>query len=430
MPKEEKSINEKLKESLVPDSEHPYKIPNNWIYIYSYGYIFNYEKGKKPTILIKQNDNSSYVPYINIKYFETGIANEYADINSTNKFCNQNDILIVWDGARSGLVGTNVSGALGSTLCKIVYNNNILNKNYVYRYFQSKFTEINKNTRGSGIPHVDPTYLKNMYFPLPPLAEQQRIVEKIESLFLKLDQAKENIENILATFENRKSAILHQAFSGELTKKWRKEAGVSFDSWEETMLGQKIKLLSGQDVDSKFCNALKIGIPYIMGASNLNNNTFIAERWIDNPKVISKRGDILFSVKGTIGKVHLQQEEQINISRQIMSLRTLSDINNIFLYYFMIFNATTFKEEGNGLIPGIRRETILGYPIYLPTIPEQKEIVRILDSVFEKEDKSKTLIDTLKQIDLMKKTILARAFRGELGTNNEEDEAFLFESEK
>ena len=58
----------------------------------------------------------------------------------------------------------------------------------------------------------------------------------------------------------------------------------------------------------------------------------------------------------------------------------------------------------------------------IPSRQEQEEIVRILDSIFEKEDKSKELIDILDKIDEMKKSILARAFRGQLGTSNPTDE--------
>ena len=65
--------------------------------------------------------------------------------------------------------------------------------------------------------------LKLLSIPLPPLKEQQRIVNKIESLFEKLDKAKELIEEAREDFEKRKSAILEKAFRGELTKEWRRD---------------------------------------------------------------------------------------------------------------------------------------------------------------------------------------------------------------
>ena len=64
-------------------------------------------------------------------------------------------------------------------------------------------------------------------FDLPTLAEQQRIVNRIETMFAKLDQAQEKAQTVLDSFEPRKAAILHKAFTGELTANWRKENGVS-----------------------------------------------------------------------------------------------------------------------------------------------------------------------------------------------------------
>ena len=83
-----------------------------------------------------------------------------------------------------------------------------------------------------------------MPFPLPPtLAEQQRIVNRIESMFAKLDEAKEKAQNVVDGFETRKAAILHKAFTGELTAKWRKENGVSDDSWVVKTIGECCKSL-------------------------------------------------------------------------------------------------------------------------------------------------------------------------------------------
>ena len=72
--------------------------------------------------------------------------------------------------------------------------------------------------------------------PLPPLAEQQRIVDRIESLFAKLDEAKEKAQAVVDSFETRKAAILHKAFTGELTAKWREEHDVGMESWEQCSL--------------------------------------------------------------------------------------------------------------------------------------------------------------------------------------------------
>ena len=85
---------------------------------------------------------------------------------------------------------------------------------------------------GNGlIPGISREDILQKEVPLPPLPEQQRIVDRIESLFSKLDEAKQKTQEALDSFETRKAAILHKAFTGELTAQWRKEHGVEMESW-------------------------------------------------------------------------------------------------------------------------------------------------------------------------------------------------------
>lgn len=85
---------------------------------------------------------------------------------------------------------------------------------------------------------MDSKTLKSMPFPLPPFHEQRRIVRRVESLFTKLDEAKEKAQAVVDSFEIRKAAILHKAFTGELTAKWREEHGVRMESWEKKSVGE------------------------------------------------------------------------------------------------------------------------------------------------------------------------------------------------
>ena len=82
------------------------------------------------------------------------------------------------------------------------------------------------NATGTTFSQVNSDTLKKMPVPFPPIDEQQRIVDRVESLFAKLDEAREKAEAVLDGFESRKAAILHKAFTGELTAKWRNEKGI------------------------------------------------------------------------------------------------------------------------------------------------------------------------------------------------------------
>lgn len=187
------------------------------------------------------------------------------------------------------------------------------------------------------------------------------------------------------------------------------------ENWCWVKFGQIIDLISGRDAKLTDCNNLGIGIPYILGASNLENNVFTIERWIEKPQVVSLENDILLSVKGTIGKTYLQREERINISRQIMSIRTSTALLPQFTYWLVNNISDSFRELGNGLIPGISREDILQKEIPLSPLPEQQRIVERIESLFAKLDEAKQKAqDALDSFETRKAAILHKAFTGEL----------------
>ena len=88
---------------------------------------------------------------------------------------------------------------------------------------------------------------------------------------------------------------------------------------------------------------------------------------------------------------------------------------------YMIDGLNSFMKGDNS--PSIRQQDILTFAFPVPALPEQQEITRILGSLFEKENAARELASIIEKIDHMKKAILARAFRGELGTNDPNEES-------
>jgi len=187
------------------------------------------------------------------------------------------------------------------------------------------------------------------------------------------------------------------------------------ENWCWIKLSNVIELVSGRDVPLTDCNSEGIGIPYILGASNIENNTFTVERWIETPQIISNKGNILLSVKGTIGKLYIQQEEQINISRQIMAIQPLEVLNSKLVYLFLLLVCDELREAGNGLIPGISRADILDKAFPFVPFSEQTRIVSRIESLFAKLDEAKEKVQAVVDgFELRKSAILHKAFTGEL----------------
>ena len=265
---------------------------------------------------------------------------------------------------------------------------------------------------------------------LPTLVEQQRIVNRIETMFSKLDQAQEKAQAVLDSFETRKAAILHKAFTGELTANWRKENGVKDDSWEERTLDDIAEYKKGPFGSSitkamfvpKSNNTYKV---YEQGNAirktiNYGSYYITQEKYNELKSFAVQPNDIIISCAGTIGEVFkLPNEiEQGVINQALMRVRIKSNTNEkFFIYYFGEVIKGDVQNKSNGTaIQNIPPFKIMkAMTINLPSLHEQQEIVRILDNVLEKESRAKGAAQTvLDQIALLKKSILARAFRGEL----------------
>lgn len=426
----ELTIEEKLKNTLVPKEEQPYKIPSNWCWIRLEN-IAEWGSGGTPSRKRKEYYNGN-IPWIKTGELNNGyIFNSKEKItelglkNSSAKLYPINTVIIAMYGATIGKVGILSIEATTNQACAcaIVYKN-ILFK-YVFHYLiYQKEAFINKS-KGGAQPNLSQEIIKKHEIPLPPIKEQQRIVNIIESLFAKLDRAKELIENTLAQFEQNKMAILHKAFTGELTAKWRKENNIDLSSWKKCELKEVFKV-----VKDKYNPQTENQIVNYIGLENIETSKGIISKnnssEVKSIKTKFKKDDVLY------GKLrpYLNKHDVVNFdgicSTDILVFR-FNDINTAkYINYY--FNLPMFiqyaVENSSGInLPRVSEKTISKYKISLPTIEEQQEIVNILDNLLAKYNKIKNLEQQLEKIELLKKAILAKAFRGELGTNNPDEES-------
>lgn len=308
---------------------------------------------------------------------------------------------------------------------------NKITAKYINYYFDTVdfIKYVVKNSNGINLPRVSAKEIGLYKIKLPPINEQQRIVNRIESLFAKLDRAKELIENTLAQFEQNKMAILHKAFTGELTAKWRKENNIDLSSWEKIKLGKVLLPMQTKKPTGQFFRYIDID------AIDNKRQIVKAPKLILTEKAPSRAsrgvetGNILFSMVRPYLKNIAQIDSDLSdciASTGFYVCRCKPELNSRFLYYLFIFDKTIdylmqFVKGDNS--PSIRKDDLLNMKIDLPTIEEQQEIVNILDKLLAKYNKIKNLEQQLEKIELLKKAILAKAFRGELGTNNPDEES-------
>ena len=414
------------KEIEQTEIEAPYELPEGWKWETLEKLCFipitdgthqtpTYSDSDSGIPFISSKDvTKEFIDWSNIKYITKELHSELYKRVAPQI----DDILLAKNGTTgvAAIVDTDKIFDIYVTLALIRPNKEIILPRFLLQVINSPIckNQFDEHLTGIGVPNLHLRDIRTTMIPLPPtLAEQQRIVNRIESMFAKLDEAKERAQNVVDGFETRKAAILHKAFTNQLKIENGK---LKDEDWEETTLGNVIKLLSGQDFKPDDYNDSENGIPYITGASNFADNHVIINRWTEKPTVIAQKNDVLLVCKGSgYGKTIIADFSEAHIARQIMALRPNKDISNRFIYYLLQNNYDYLRNGGQGLIPGIARNVVLSLPIKLPPFNYQLSIVNFLDSVLEKENKAKQAAEAvLEQIDLLKKSILARAFRGEL----------------
>lgn len=429
--KQEKSIEQRLEEVLVLYEKTPYKLPSNWCWV-KFTAIIDIKGGNQPPkSQFVEEPRVGYIRFIQIRDYASDKYRTYIPIKENLTLVDKEDILIARYGASLGKICRGIAGACNVALAKTIFDKKNILSDYLFyllktEVFQTPLSLLSR-TAQAGFNKND---LDNFKFPLAPLEEQRRIVDVIAKQFAKLDEARDLIQKSLDSFAERKSAILHKAFTGELTKRWVRNRGYDSLSWRQTTLNQIARWGSGGTPSRKCADYYKGNIPWVKTGELNNSYIFDTEEKISNKAVDESSaklypiGTVIVAMYGaTIGQCALLGIEATTNQACACAIVNEKIINNRFLFYYLISQKSKFIALGKGgAQPNISQTIIKDYPISIPSIEEQEEIVRILDSVFEKEDKSKELIDLLDKINEMKKSILARAFRGELGTNNPNDE--------
>ena len=381
-----------------------------------------WEEIGRPIIRIQNLTNSS------------DVCNRTTNIYENKYLVTDGDLLFAWSASLGAHIWRGEDGWLNQHIFKVLPHS-CIDKMYLYYYLLHVVDQLYAKTHGSGMVHITLKPFKETPIVVPTLKTQQRIVDRIESLFAKLDEAKEKAQAVVDGFEDRRAAILHKAFTGELTAEWRKVNGIGRDSW------------SIKSVDS-ICHSLKYGTakkseatgPVVVirmgnlqqGEIDWTDLAFTTDE-DDIGKYRLEPNDVLFNRTNSaalVGKTSIYRGEYPAIYAGY--LIKLDYDHNVITGDYLNFalNTQDAKEYCNTVKTdgvnqsNINAKKIGAYRFPVPSKEEQEKIVEILKELLEKEKQAKEASEqVIDQINAMKKSILARAFRGELGTNDPSDES-------
>lgn len=408
-----------------------FDIPPNWEWV-KLGEIVSVNGGKRIPAGRSLTDEDTGYKYIRVADMKNGsillddikyIPHDiYPKIK--NYTISKDDIYITVAGTigQVGLVPEELDNAnLTENADKLVIYFNF--KEFMYYMLSSNFIQyqIKEYTTKVGQPKLAIKRIKELIVPLPPLEEQKRIVAKIEELMPyidKYDVAYSEVVKLNKRFpEDMQKSILQYAIQGKLVEQ-REEDGTAEDlykqiqeekqklikeckikkakalpeitedeipfdipeNWKWVKLGDVIHLTSGQDMTPNKYNDISKGIPYLTGASNIQDGEILINRWTEEPKAIALKGDVLLTCKGTVGKTVILEQDEVHIARQIMSIRTIV-VDAEFIQIFLKSYVNILKSMAKSMIPGIERKNVLEAPLPLPPLAEQKRIVEKIEGL-------------------------------------------------
>lgn len=313
----------------------------------------------------------------------------------------------------------------GSTEFIVFRSNGAIVPDYLYHYIRQesyrKLAEANM-TGSVGQKRVPKEFVQNSLIPLPPLQEQQRIVESIERLFIRLDKTTERLGLVPTTMKMFRQSVLEAAFAGELTENFVFKTDQP-NEWKDTELNQignwstggtpsrKIKEYFGGNISWVKSGDLNDGIV-------LDTEEKITQKGLDNcsAKLLSA-GSLSIALYGaTIGKLGILGIDAATNQACANCVPNKKLIDTRYLFYYLLQQRKKLIEAGQGgAQPNITNKIIRQWPIKLPTLPEQQEIVRRVDSLFAFADsiESKVIV-AREKTDQLRQSILAKAFSGEL----------------
>ena len=416
---------------------------------------------------------------LNSRYVTTTeeFITEAAIKNSSAKLFPAGSVAIAMYGATIGktaILGvdasTNQACAVGAPVKEII------GKELLYRLLQNEKEAFIEKGKGGAQPNISQAVIKAHEVNLPPLAEQSRIVEKLDELLAQVDSLKARIDAIPALLKRFRQSVLTAAVSGKLTEEWRGSVAYLGSAHE---LHQQLKFsheaegghargnasnpteeahdLNADDLPDCWDIAemrdicapgrpitygilkpgpeLEEGVPYIRVADFPGNKLSMLNIKKTSPEIDLQfkrarliAGDLLLSIRGSVGRLITIPKalQGANITQDTARLSISPLVSAAFIYWTLLADSTQLrmKNATRGVaVRGINIGDVRAIQIPLPAIEEQTEIVRRVEQLFAFADQLEAKVASAKtRIDLLTQSILAKAFRGELVPQDPNDE--------
>jgi len=328
-----------------------------------------------------------------------------------------------------------------------------IDPSYAYYFLRSIRDVAESMGTGTTFKEISGANAKKLPFILPPLAEQKVIADKLDTLLAQVENTKAHLERIPQILKRFRQSVLAAAVSGGLTEEWRPNSG-SFvhalaedwkwapvpDTWEvklypdlvESRLGKMLDKAKNSGLSTKYLGNINVR----WFNFNLSDVQEILVSETERNELSIRPGDVLICEGGEPGRCAIwdgRVEEQIVFQKALhrarvsdallpewLALNLKHDADSLTLE--QLFTGTTIKH--------LTGKALKKYPLRVPPINEQTEIVRRVDQLFAHADRIEQQVNNaLARVNNLTQSILAKAFRGELTEQWRKDNPELISGE-
>ncbi|QKU80890.1 restriction endonuclease subunit S [Vibrio cholerae] len=317
----------------------------------------------------------------------------------------------------------------------IVISSSVHDSDFLKYYFrENKFRGLlcsDVSGVGGSLTRAKPKLVNEYNVIVAPLAEQTRIVEKLDEVLAQVDTIKARLDGIPAILKRFRQSVLAAAVSGKLTEEWHNQK--SFNQWGELKLSE----VTSHVVDcphstpkwsdeGRYCVRTTAFNPFYLDLSEQGyvDDEVFTQR---TSRLVPEAGDILYSREGTVGiACQIPEGVELCLGQRMVVIRANDKVDAKFLT--IVLNSEHILKIVRELTigstaPRVNMKVIRDYPVPVPDLVEQKEIVRLVDQYFAFADTIDAQVKKAQaRVDKLTQSILAKAFRGELVPQDPSDE--------
>lgn len=410
-------------------------IPRNWSYA-KIGLLCNLINGRafKPTEWVEAG-----MPIIRIQ----NLNNPNASFNHFNgdldprHLVQNGDLLFAWSGTPGTSFGAHVwngsTGALNQHIFKIDFDERYIDKKFFKFAINQKLEELISLAHGGvGLRHVTKGKFEETEIAFPALPEQKQIAAKLNKLLAQVDTIKTRLDAIPHIIKRFRQSVLAAAVSGKLTcgngaefqhvnvdEPWthRIDAPVN---WKRYKFADAVSLIGGsQPPKSEFISEHKPGYVRLIQIRDYKSDHHL----VYIPKNLARRfcskTDVMIGRYGPpIFQILRGLEGAYNVA--LMKADPASDrLDREYLYWYLqnykLYNYVEAGSDRTAGQSGVNKKFLEIYPIFIPPLQEQTEIVRRVEQLFAYADQIEQRVkDAQARVNHLTQSILAKAFRGEL----------------